>query len=137
MKRDRYASDYEQVRRQAGVGRPQMEFPEEPAPVNLGRIDAVHDDFKQRMAALAEHDAEAAAKRKAAADELSKRANESIRLMEFARAGVQPPTGMKVSLPLLLSIGWKIEVVDGVRELVAPRAQGTKRNRREDYEGST
>jgi hypothetical protein len=142
MKRDRYASDYEQVRRQAGLGRPQMEFPDDPAPVNLGRIDAAHDDFKQRMAALAEHDAAAAAERKRKADDLTKRANGTVALAEYRAAGVESPSvdgdgAPRVSLSLLLSIGWTVEDVDGARELVAPRAKSTKRQRRDDYDRST
>ena len=135
MKRDRFASDYEQVRRHAGLPRAEFDFQEPEAKPDIARVQAAHADFKERMAQLTAIEVEQAARRKAQADELSMRANESVRVTEFAQAGVEPPDGMRVSLPLLLSIGWTIVEIDGARKLVRPQDKPKPRARktREQY----
>ena len=135
MKRDRFASDYEQIRRQAGLGRPEFDLPEPDVKPDLARVQAAHDDFKARMAVRTKHEAEEEARRKVEATELSMRANESIRVTEFAQAGVEPPDGMRVSLPLLMRLGWTIAEVDGGKVLVRPNAAPKPRARksREEY----
>lgn len=136
MKRDRFASDYERVRRQAGL--PGPEFPldgKEDAHVDLARVDAAHEDFKARMSAYTEHDSEQARKRAAEATALTLRANESLRLAEFARAGVEPPVGCTSSLGLLLQIGWTIGRNGDGRVLLRPalKPEPQRRKTREDH----
>ncbi len=114
MKRTRYDSEYERVRRESGVGR--AEFPEPidfSKPVDLGRVEAAHDDFKERMASFAARDSAEAAKRRASADELSRRANEAILAREYRELGLTPPFvdgagAPSVSLSMLLSLGWTV-----------------------------
>jgi hypothetical protein len=143
MRRTRYDAEYERVRREAGL--PPPEFPCEPeprqpaAPIDLGRVDAAHADFKARMAALSDHERAAAAVRKVEADALSKRANLSVLVTEFARAGVRPPCVNQageptVSLPTLLWLGWTIADRDDGKVLVRPVAAPAQRRTREDYE---
>ena len=88
---------------------------------------------------IAKQDAEAAAIRKLAADELSARANASARLREFERHGVKPPiidgVETKSSLSLLMQLGWTIENLLGQNKLIAPPpAEPRPRKRREDYD---
>lgn len=133
MKRDRFESEYERVRRQAGLAPP--EFPEtSPRRGEVGEPIPVDDDFRERMAETARLDAEKAAERKVHADALTARSNERVRLAEYARAGVDPLPG-GVSLSLALQMGWRIEQVGDRNVLVAPPAssRGTGK-RREDYE---
>jgi hypothetical protein len=136
MKRTRYDSEYERVRREAGVG----QFPEPidfSKPVDLGRVEAAHDDFKERMAAFAARDAEEAAKRKASADELSRRANASALAGEYRTFGLAPPLAggdgaPRVSLSMLLSIGWTIAKVEGAGNVLVrppPAVKETKEQR--------
>jgi hypothetical protein len=130
MKRSLYDSEYERVRRQAGMTQP--EFPE-PREVEIGTPRVLDEDFRQRMAVNAEHEAKKAAERKVHADALSMRANELVRLKEYERAGVDPLPG-GVSLALALHMGWKIEQVGDRNVLVAPSANRGTGRRREDYE---
>jgi hypothetical protein len=133
MKRDRFASDYEQVRRQAGLPRAEFDLPEPGAKPDLARVHAAHDDFKARMAVRTEHEAEEEANRKAAATELTLRANESIRVTEFVQAGVEQPIGMLVSIGMLMQLGWTIAEVDGKKMLVRPTGKPRARKTREEY----
>jgi hypothetical protein len=141
MKRTRYDSEYERIRREAGLAKPQYDFPDDdPAKLpqlDTERVKTAHADFKARMEVRTQYEIEQAAKRKVEADELSARANESLRLAEFDLYGVEPPDGMRVSLPLLISLGWTIEEVEGQKVLVRPQPSKQPRSRREDYEAST
>lgn len=124
MKQDRHAAEYDKVRRRAGMARPPAEFPDDtPDPA---RVAAAHQDFKDRMAEGAEHDLRRAAESKARVDELQHRANLSVLLTEYARAGVEPPYAKengepKFSLGFLLRIGWTIaEFPDNKKKMVSP-----------------
>lgn len=120
MKRDRFASDYESIRRRAGLSQPEFPLDED---VAAAPMQTISEDFKRRLATGAAADAEATAKRKIEADAFTARANETARLRQFAIAGVSPPPGSKVSLSLLLSIGWTIHQHNGERVLVGPFTQ--------------
>lgn len=134
MKRDRFESEYERVRRMAGLAAP--EFPEVNAhgqhAREVGEPRPLDDGFRERMAETARIDAEAAAKRRIHADALTARSNELVRLAEYARAGVAPRQG--VSLSLLLNLGWRIERVGDENVLVAPAVNRSTGKRRQDYE---
>jgi hypothetical protein len=121
MKRDRYAKDYDQVRKRAGLARSEFFDPDEPAALDDGaRVRAAADEAMARLDGLSAGDIERAAKRKAEADATTARANETLRLSEFAAAGVEPPIGMKVSLALLQQIGRTIGGIGGRRVLFRP-----------------
>lgn len=146
MKRTRYDSEYERVRREAGIGgAAQPEFPDEPdahGQKDSDRVARAHDDFKKRMGAVGAQDAAAAAERKARADDLTARANASVLILEYAAQRVRPPLtdghGVPtVSLPMLLQLGWTIQRVgDGLAVLLRPEPE-QPRKRREDYDHST
>ena len=124
MKRGKFYSEYDRVRKTANYAKPQYEFDEEPAP-NQNRVQAAHDDFKERMAAFNAADAAAAAAGRARATALSQRANLSVLTTEFARAGVTPPCvndagDPTVSLPMLLWLGWTIVETEDGRFLQRP-----------------
>lgn len=130
MKRSLYDTEYERVRREAGLDR--AEFPEPAAaspPIDEVRVKAAHEDFKQRMAELDAWETKRAAEAAARTDAFTRHNNERVRLAEFARASLVPPVGTQTSLELLLWMGWKIEEADGQRVLVRPG----KRKTREDY----
>lgn len=84
-------------------------------------LDAARERNKILDAQVAQEKAE----RQAKADALSRRANQSVLVTEYVRAGVDPisvnddgiPT---VSLSFLISIGWTIEDFGGRRTLVKP-----------------
>lgn len=119
MKRTRYDSEYDKVRKST-FSKLRPEFPEDDEPKNKAAMNQISEDFKRRLAAGADAGAEATAKRKIEADAFTARANETARLRQFAIAGVSPPPGSKVSLSLLLSIGWTIHQYNGERVLVGP-----------------
>jgi hypothetical protein len=131
MKRSLYDSEYERVRREAGLDRPEFAEPEESPPVDIARIEAAHDDFKGRMAAFDVHETQRRAEAKAEADRYTREINERGRLAEFAHAGVAPPVGVQASLELLLWIGWTIEEADGQKVLIRPKQ--VPRKTREEY----
>jgi hypothetical protein len=121
MKRDRYAKDYEQVRKRAAMARTEFFDPDEPpSETSAEYVRRSADEAIERLDGRGEAERARAAERKIKADELSARANESIRLAEFAAAGVEPPVGTKVSLALLLQIGWTIDQVGDHRVLLRP-----------------
>lgn len=120
MKRDRFASDYERVRREAGIASRDFTPPPEP---ERSRVEAMNDDFQRRMMDREEIEAYQARMRKIEADKLTLRANDSLRQAEFAAAGVDPPQGFSASLSLLLQIGWTIGEVDGRKVLLRPVAR--------------
>lgn len=133
MKRDRLASDYERIRRDAGLRSRDFQPPPQ---AERNRVEEINDDFRARMEALNEAQAEAARRRKAEADILTVRANDAARLREFAAAGLEPPIGFSTSLSLLLQIGWKIVEVDGRKVLMRPIANPAApapRKTREQY----
>jgi hypothetical protein len=81
-------------------------------------------------------EAEIEAKRRQRAREFLAETNERTRLAEYRKAGVEPPQYTRVSLGLLLSLGWTIEEVEGRRVLVKPPTPpdpGPRRGR-EHYE---
>jgi hypothetical protein len=121
MKRDRYAKDYDQVRKRAAMVRTEFFDPDEPAEhTTAARVRAMADEAIERLDGRSEGDIRRAAERKVESDALSARANESLRLAAFDAAGVEPPIGMKVSLALLLQIGWTIGDIGGRRVLFRP-----------------
>lgn len=128
MKHGRHASEYEKVRRAAGMARPKFDIDDDDlAAATAKRIEEFNDDFRQRMAKLSEHEHEQAARRKAEADALSSRANVSAMLKEYQQHGVEPPFtkpdgSPKFSLGFLLKIGWDIMRVGEKNVLVSPIA---------------
>lgn len=148
MKRTRYDSEYERVRRSAGLPYATYDLPEEPdasGQMAPDRVEAALGDFKQRMGALEAQDAAAAAERKAKADALTARANATVLIHEYAAQGIHPPLtdgrGVPtVSLAMLLQIGWTIQRVgDGLALLLRPepKPEQLPRKRMEDYDQST
>lgn len=147
MKRTRYDSEYERVRREAGIGGGALpEFPEAEEPDAHGQKDSdrvarAHDDFKKRMGAVGAQDAAGAAERKARADDLTARANASVLILEYAAQRVRPPLtdghGVPtVSLPMLLQLGWTIQRVgDGLGVLLRPEPEQPRR--RDDHDRNT
>ena len=132
MKRSLYNSEYERVRREAGLDRAEFpEFAAAPPPIDEARVKDAHEDFKQRMVELDTWETKRAAEAAARADAFTRHNNERVRLAEFARASLAPPAGTQTSLELLLWMGWKIEEADGQRVLVRPVPM--KRKTREDY----
>ena len=118
MKRSLFDSEYERVRRQAGLNQPRLEFDMDDPDVNgervADRVTRAHEDFKQRMAELDAVNVKQAAERKVAADQRSMEANRIQLLGEYEAAGVYPPftddSGKPtISLSLLKRLGWRIE----------------------------
>jgi hypothetical protein len=114
VKRSLYDSEYDRVRREAGMknnGRLRPEFPEdeETEAPRAARTEIVHDqEFKDRMAAAAVHQAERRAKDKAEGDRYSREMNERIARREYEVLGLTPPDPL-ISLALLKSLGWRVE----------------------------
>lgn len=140
MKRDRFESDYERVRREAGLAR--RDFDEPGGPTLAERIEIAHENFKERMAEVDKVDTEQAARRSAEAAAHSARWNARIRLQEYHRAGVKPPKvdfdgNPEHSLPLMLSLGWRVARVGDQNVLVAPGQSAHQMRKREDYDGGS
>jgi hypothetical protein len=145
MKRSLFDSEYERIRRESGLARKQPEFPEDDerapqAPISSERVAAALDDFHERMGARTAHETEEAERRKAEYDQNAARWNGRLRLQEYQRAGVTPPTvdfdgWPTVSLPMLLRLGWSIERVGGEAVLARPasRPAPAPRKTREEW----
>jgi hypothetical protein len=132
MKRDGLESDYEKVRRRAGIGLRKMEeFPEEGAPRDAARVEADRLDFHNRMEAAGAADRAAQQARNERAAEHTERANKLALIDEYRAAGLWPGAAFgssftadgtpAVSLSLLLKLGWTIGEVDGAKTLIQPR----------------
>ena len=119
MKRDGLETEYDKVQRRKRYERA-LEFPEEEDRADLiARIEVAHAGFKERMAELDEQETKREAEARARATEHTMRANKMALIDEYKRAGLEPPaTEMAVSLSLMLSLGWRIEEVEGKRSLV-------------------
>ena len=140
MKRSLYDSEYERVRREAGLkngGHLRPEFPEDddPAPPRAATTAIVHDpEFKERMAASAAQEAERRAQAKAEGDRYSREVNARMARREYEVLGLTPPEPF-VSLALLKSLGWKVEhfEIGGQErwELIRPASVPAPRQRSE------
>ena len=116
MKRSLYDSEYEKVRREAGLknnGRLRPEFPDDfdpiAPPLRAMPADIVHDEeFKQRMDARSAHETEQAAKRRVESERYTREVNARMARREYEVLGLTPPEPF-VSLALLKSLGWKVE----------------------------
>lgn len=135
MKRSRFDSDYERVRR-----KPPPEFPDAGdddlfARERAERIAASHADFRDRMAKLAEIEKKQEEERKIRADANTRRSNRLALIHEYERAGVAPPLVNEdgtpsCSLSLLLQLGWSIERFGDSLTLVKPRMIDDRSQRR-------
>jgi hypothetical protein len=147
LKRSLYDSEYERVRREAGVGaRSRPDFLDDDEETRISeRVDAKLQDFRERMAELRVAETTAEARRQVDADARRKVWHRRAVIGEYQRAGLTPPIiggdGMPaVSLSLLLSLGWQVremlQVTGGTRlELLKPIAPKPvqRRRTREDY----
>jgi hypothetical protein len=135
MKRGRHDSAYDEVRRDAGYTRPQFEFPDEQEEeATRQRVAKKHAEFKERMAALDAQEAQRTVELEARLAERSKEIGRRMIMREYERAGVRPPVGILVSLPLLIKLGWQLQGdVDGGKVLMRPEPK-PKRKTRADYE---
>lgn len=108
MRRDLYTSEYERVRRRAGLGRTEFFDPDEPpTPAERAAVEAMRADAAARL----QEDALAAVERRAAAqaslDALRRRTNERLMRAGWERYGLAPPDPL-CSLELMLSVGWRL-----------------------------
>lgn len=127
MKHGRHSSEYDKVRRAAGLDRPRYqppapEFPDDDAPPP----PVFDDDFRARMADHAEQEKVRLAEAKAAADALTHRSNSRVKWSEYDRAGVEPPQldengEPRYSLSFLLKMGWRVERVGDRNVLTNPQ----------------
>lgn len=126
MKRDRFAGDYDKIRRDAGYARPRYDLddPEEP---DLEREGTLQEGFRERAEQLRQAEAAEEAKKQASKTAFTLETNERMRLRQFELAGVEPPAGFKCSLSLLLSMGWSIGEVKGKKVLVRPFAPAPRK----------
>lgn len=124
MKSDRYAGDYNQVRRAAGLAQP--EFPDDlPSSKPRFQPDTFDADFHKRMGDRLAHEAAESMVRKQNADRLTQEANKSALLGEYAKAQVDPPFVKedgtpKFSLSFLFRMGWSIQFEGSRNVLVGP-----------------
>ncbi len=139
MKRGRFDAEYEKVSRRPAKP---AEFPDDDMfeRERAERAAAANEDFRRRMAALAEVEAQQKAENKARADANTRRSNYLVMMHEYEHAGVKPPLVNEdgtpsCSLSLLLQMGWSIERLgDSVSVLVRPihdRSQRRSNNRQE------
>jgi hypothetical protein len=131
MKRDGLESDYDKIRRRAGMpGKPFQEFPDEE--VSMRRVEAAHDDFKRNMAELNEREDREREAINARKIEFSLETNERLRVAEYRAAGLEPQPG--VSLSMLMMLGWTVQEISGKKTLVRPKTKSkpkSKKNREE------
>jgi hypothetical protein len=121
MKRTLYDSEYDRIRKAAGLARPQYEFDEfegREAPPSF-RVDELNDDFKQRMAERSEHEKQKEAAAKANHDAWHKGVNDRMIRREYESLGITPPEPL-VSLSMLRKIGWTIEQIGDRNVLMRP-----------------
>jgi hypothetical protein len=146
MKRTRYDSEYERVKRetaakQRGAAAPAPAAPAEPRRASprqeeCQRVQAIADDIRERHEALEAEIRERERASSTSTVESARAFNERVMRAEYAARGVTPPAGALVSLDLLLSIGWTITEVMGRPELIRP-APEPERRPRESYDGNT
>jgi hypothetical protein len=120
MKRSRFDSEYDQVRRAAGLGRP--EFPEaKEEQLSEDRVAAANADFRMRMNELEKAESALAAEKRVRFDQLRKEYNLRMIRRQYENLKITPPEPL-VSLSLLLQLGWRIEEVgiEGRYSLVRP-----------------
>lgn len=118
---------------------PEDIFDRQEAAERRARIEAA----ERKNAEVAAEDARLAAERKESARQLSMRANASVLITEYVKAGVEPlavngdgvPT---VSLGFLLYQGWEVREISGVKKLIAPIPEPVRpRKTRADYDQSS
>jgi hypothetical protein len=111
LKRGLHDSEYERVRRKAGMDRP--EFPED-EPDRDGRLaaDRVAEKARETMAILIDRqnqdENERRAKAAADMDGVRRRTNERLMRESWKRYGLEQPSP-QASLELYISIGWRLE----------------------------
>lgn len=134
MKRGLHDSEYEKIRRAAGYGKPQYEFPEidTEAMFAAERVEAARQDFHNRMDELNRAEAKKAAEVEARHAEFRLKVDRAILLSEYQRLGLEPLEPL-ISLHLALKLGWSIEQINGKNVLARPTAQ-QQRKTREQWE---
>lgn len=142
MKRGRFDSDYDRVRR-APPSQAEVEFPD-PSLFDRERTErraAEQADFRRRMALLGEQEAERAAERRRIADQRTQLSNERALLAEYRRAGAAPPfvkaDGItpSCSLSLLLQNGWSLERIGDRVSLLKPHGISHERSQQRSAPG--
>ena len=129
MKRSRFDAEYERVRNQSGARRPVQEFdPDYDVHERnaAARVEALRQDFHDRMNALAKADAEKAAEAAVRHGKRRLEIDRRIMLDEYAALGLDPPEPL-CSLGLLLSIGWRIDNFGGKNVLTRMDAERPRR----------
>jgi hypothetical protein len=130
MKRSLFDSEYDRVRRDAGLARPRYErpeFPDEAAEAQAERVAAGLADFHARMAELKAAEQQHVVDVDRKHNERRAMIDERMRLREFTDLGLTPPEGSKCSLGLLLQIGWRVEQVGDKAILTRPNWISPKR----------
>ena len=141
MKRTRYDSEYDKVKRsnapRPAQPAPQPERPKTPREVERANVQAMVDDLdaRNREIEVAERDRARQASEESA--HRSREFNERSIRNEYAVRGLKPPVGTLVSLSTLLFTGWTIGENEDQRAVLIPPAAAPPRKRREDYDQNT
>jgi hypothetical protein len=137
VKRSLYDSEYERIRREAGMrdSRPQPEFLDEEElkleeQRTAARVNEINDDFRARMAALGEAERQKIAAAQASLDAWRKEFNERVIKREYTQLGLMPPEPL-VSLSLLRKLGWTVQFVGDETVLVRPESWAPTRRQSE------
>jgi hypothetical protein len=92
-------------------------------PEERAEVEATHASFNRTIGGVSQLEE---AKRQLASESVRKAmvdASEKLRVAEFARAGLEPPAGMTVSLAMMLRLGWTIiDGPGGKKALLRPKA---------------
>ena len=136
MKRTRFDSDYDEIRRAAGFAKPAYEFPDvEEEKLSAERVEAMNADFKERMQALADAERTSDATKRAEFDAWRRDYNIRVIKRQYTDLGLMPPEPL-VSLSLLLQFGWKVEQVGDKMTLVRPFLKPTPAKSTDNQMGS-
>lgn len=109
MKRTRFDSEYDKVRRAAGYTKPNYEFPEaREEQLSQERVAAASADFRASMDELANAENALSAEKRVRFDQWRKEHNLKILRREYLDLGITPPVPL-VSLGLLIQLGWRVE----------------------------
>jgi hypothetical protein len=116
VRHSRFDSEYDRVRREAGFAKPKYEFPEEDEPDQKGqvtsdRVKAMNEDFQHRMSELANHERQKTAEADANHARRRREFDEKVIRREYEALGLKPPEPL-VSLSLLRSMGWRVDVTE-------------------------
>lgn len=135
MKRTRFDSEYDKVRKRAGFARPHYDFDQldRPAPTEEARrVAESNADFQEKIAEINRVDAmqsEATLKSHA---ENRRRWDERMIRREWEEAGLAPPNPL-YSIGLALRLGCRVEEVGGEMVLVRPKRPTATGKKRDDY----